>query len=130
MKPTYFLQVLCILLATGWADTAFSVHVKSESFYAKEWCQQHQGKEGVITPSSNRVDCQTVEFVIDFAYAENWDKAIGQSLSLAMEQKKQAGIALIVEHPHDQASWLIMNRTISHFQLPIRTWFIHASKGQ
>ena len=130
MKLARFLQLFFIVLSACYADAALSAHAKTEAGYAKEWCQQHQGKTAVITPSGGRIDCQTDAFVIDFAYAENWDKAIGASLGLAMEQKKQAGIALIIENPQDQSFWLIMNRTISHFQLPIRTWFINPSKGQ
>ena len=122
--------MIAVFLMIFSANRACAAHVKTEPGYAKEWCQQHQGKAGIRTPSGARIDCQTDEFVIDFAYAENWDKAIGQALSLAMEQKRQAGIALIIENPQDQPFWLIMNRTISHFQLPIRTWFINPSKGQ
>jgi hypothetical protein len=101
-----------------------SKQLDTESFYVQKWCRENNGHTGNTSPEGVRYDCLTNEYAVDCAFGEKWSETIGQSLFNAMETNKKAGICLIIKKPQDQHYWSEMNRTIMHYQLPIRTWIV------
>ena len=100
-------------------------HINTEKFYQSKWCLDNKGKMDIRVPDGSRCDCVTEEYAVEFNYSEKWAELIGQSLNMALQTGKKAGIGLIIENQQDYTNWVKLNRIIMHYKLPIRTWDVH-----
>ncbi len=116
--------IVTAILLTNLPAPCQAKQLKNEGFYAQQWCRQNQGKFGSLSEENSVIDCLTSQYAIDCAFAEKWPETIGRALFHAMATGKEPGICLILKSPDDNRYWLEMNRTITHHQLPIRTWLV------
>jgi hypothetical protein len=104
--------------------TAFCYAGQPEKFYQNQWCTENRGKSEVVLPDQTRCDCLTDTNAIEFDFGKKWAEAIGQSLYYSAQTGKKAGIVLILKNEKEYKYWIRLNSTITHFNLPIDTWYM------
>lgn len=71
-------------------------HNYPEKWYQNEFCN---GQKEVILPDKTRVDCLTIDYAIEFDFAEKWAECVGQALFYAEKTNKTPACFLIIENP-------------------------------
>lgn len=119
----FFLGALTILFLTA-ANPGLGARQYPESWYQRQWCQEHNGQVEYRLPDKTRCDCLTDTHAVEFDFGPKWAEAIGQALYYSLQTGKRAGIVLILEKETDYKYWLRLNTIIQHFNLPIDTWMM------
>ena len=117
MKKVIILTLVGLFLS---APISFAKRNHTKEWYRDRWCAKNYGESAVT--GSRVYDCLTEEYVFEFDYADHWYEAIGESLYYAMQTGKKPAVVLIIEHENDLKYWNRLNRTIRHYDLPIKTF--------
>lgn len=96
----------------------------SEKEQVQLYCDSVQGVTEWMLLDKTRVDCLTDEYAIEADWAYKWYEAVGQSLHYAMHTGRRAAILLIIRTEGDWKYARRLQRTVSHYGLPITvfTW--------
>ena len=78
-------------------------------------------------PDGTLCDVLTPRHAIEVEFALKWSEAIGQSLHIAFQTGRLAGILLILTEPEEERYLDQLNELIDHYELlievkPVRTW--------
>ena len=90
-----------------------------ESKYQEEWCK---GNLEFVLPDKTRVDCLTLQYAIEFDFADKGAEAIGQAIHYGLMTQRTPGVVLIIEKDSDWKYWQILNRINKTYNLGITVW--------
>lgn len=115
-----------VLIGLSFALTLTTTHAaKPTDVYAKKWCTENEGTQGVQLESQDKVDCLTDKFAVNAVYAEKLKEGIGSSLYTALKLKRKPGLLVILRKPSDKEFVEQLKETNKHFKIGIQYWTIN-----